>query len=202
MEMIKGKSSFISGIVFFFIGLFVFLNPDMLVKFISYFLGGVLVAVGLYKIINYYIQDKNNGIVNTNEMGFGVTAVILGILLICLAGTIEFLTRIIIGAYLIMAGITRIMSTFYTTNRDSKFYSLIIVGILFIGGGLYTIIDSNLPFKILGLFMMIYGIIDFVGYFIYKDEYQNNKTAEIKEAELIEEKVEKDKGTNKKKKSK
>ena len=97
--MIKGKSSFVSGIIFFLFGLFVFLNPDMIVKFISYFIGGVLIALGLYKTVNYYIQDKRNGIVNTNELGFGVTMVVLGILLVCLAGTIEFLTRINISSY-------------------------------------------------------------------------------------------------------
>ena len=188
--MVKGKSSFISGIVFFFLGLFVFLNPDMIVKFISYFIGGVLIALGLYKTVNYYIQDKRNGIVNTNELGFGVTMVVLGILLVCLAGTIEFLTRIIIGAWLIVAGLSRISNTFYTTNRDSKFYALIVVGLLFISGGLYTIIDSNLPFKILGIFMMIYGIMDFVSYFVYKDEFNSIREPKIKEAELIEEKKE------------
>ena len=199
--MVKEKSSFISGILFFFFGLFVFLNPDMIVKFISYFIGGVLIALGLYKTVNYYVQDKKNGIVNTNELGFGVTMAILGILLVCLAGTIEFLTRVIIGAWLIVSGLSRISSTFYTTDRGSKFYSLIVVGLIYIGGGLYTIIDSNLPFKILGIFMMVYGVIDFMGYFVYKDTFTSSKEPKIKEAELIEEKREEDKDTNENKKS-
>ena len=199
--MVKEKSSFISGILFFFFGLFVFLNPDMIVKFISYFIGGVLIALGLYKTVNYYVQDKKNGIVNTNELGFGVTIAILGILLVCLAGTIEFLTRVIIGAWLIVSGLSRISSTFYTTDRGSKFYSLIVVGLIYIGGGLYTIIDSNLPFKILGIFMMVYGVIDFMGYFVYKDTFTSSKEPKIKEAELIEEKREEDKDTNENKKS-
>lgn len=193
--MIKGKSSFVSGIIFFLFGLFVFLNPDMIVKFISYFIGGVLIALGIYKTVNYYVQDKRNGIVNTNELGFGVTMVVLGILLVCLAGTIEFLTRVIIGAYLFIAGLSRISNTFYTTDRGSKFYALIIVGLLFIGGGLYTILDSNLPFKILGIFMMIYGVMDFISYFVYKDDLKAPEP-KIKEAELIEEKREDKKDTS------
>jgi len=181
------KINLIGSLLFVIIGLFVFLNPDVIVKFISYFIGGVLIALGLYKTINYYIQDKNLGIVNQNELGFGVTMIVLGILLVCLAGTIEFLTRVMIGGWLIVSGISRIANTFYTTVRDSKFYALLIVGFILICGGLYTIIDSNLPFKILGLFMIIYGVIDFVSYFVYKDAFVTDKKEEIKEAELIEE---------------
>ena len=189
---INGKGSVISGVVFFIVGLFIFLNPDMIVKFISYFIGGVLIAYGLYKSVNYYIQDKRLGIVNQNELGFGITMVVLGILLVCLAGTIEFLTRVIIGAYLFIAGITRIANTFYTNERDSKFYALIVVGLLFIGSGIYTIVDSNLPFKILGIFMIIYGLIDFISYFIYKDT-KEKVINEVKEADVIEEKSSKNK---------
>ena len=187
---IKGKGSIISGVVFFVVGLFIAMYPDMIVKFVSYFVGGVLIAYGLYKSINYYIQDKRLGIVNQNELGFGITLVVLGILLVCLAGTIEFLTRVVIGAYLFIAGITRIMKTFVMTDRDNKFYALIIVGIILIAAGLYTVINANLPFQILGAFMMIYGIIDFISYFVYKDVKEDPK--EIKEAELIEEKKEKE----------
>lgn len=185
---LNGKGSIINGLLFFVVGLFIFLNPDIIVKFISYFIGGVLIAYGLYKSINYYVQDKKLKIVNQNELGFGITMVVLGILLVCLAGTIEFLTRVIIGAYLFIQGITRIANTFYTTDRDSKFYALIVVGLLFIVAGLYTVINANLPFQILGIIMIVYGIIDFVSYFVYKDNKENKD--EIKEAELIEEKRE------------
>ena len=187
---IKGNSSIIGGVLFFVVGLFVLIYPDMIVKFVSYFVGGCLIAYGLYKSINYYVQDKRHGIVNQNELGFGVTLVVLGILLVCLAGTIEFLTRVVIGAYLFIAGITRIMSSFYTTDRGNKFITLLVVGVILIAGGLYTIAEANLPFQILGIFMMVYGIIDFISYFVYKDSKEEGK--EIKEVELIEEKIEKE----------
>lgn len=188
---ISGKGSIISGLIFFVVGLFILLYPQAIVKFISYFAGGVLVAYGLYKSINYYVQDKRLGIVNQNELGFGITMVVLGILLICLAGTIEFLTRVVIGAYLFIVGITKIMNTFYTNDRSEKFYALIIIGLLFIAAGLYTVINANLPLQVLGMFMMTYGIIDFISYFVYKDE-KSTVVKEVQEAELIEEKVERE----------
>ena len=61
--MKKGqKMSLISGVVFFLLGLVIFLNPETIVKFVSYCLGGLLIVLGIYKCVNYYIQDKRLGI--------------------------------------------------------------------------------------------------------------------------------------------
>lgn len=172
--MKNSKISLISGLVFFILGIIIFLNPELLVKTISYGLGGLLILIGIYKTVNYYIQDKRLGIVNRNEIAFGITAIILGIVFIFLADAIELLLRFIVGGWLVIAGLNKIISTFYTTDRNSKFYSLLVVGIILIGIGLYIILISNLALSIIGLFMMIYGITDFISYFVYKSSTVNS----------------------------
>ena len=181
----NSKTPLISGLVFFILGIIIFLHPDTLVKFASYCLGGLLIGLGLYKMANYYIQDKRLGVVNRNEMAFGITAVVLGILFMFLAGTLELLLRFVVGGWLVVSGLGKIFATFYTTDRDSKFYALIVVGIIYIAIGLYIILVSNLALSIVGLFMMIYGLTDFISYFVYKTK-QEIEEKEIKE-ELIEE---------------
>ena len=177
----NSKTSLISGLVFFILGIIIFLHPDTIVKFASYCLGGLLIGLGLYKMANYYIQDKRLGVVNRNEMAFGITAVVLGVLFIFLAGTLELLLRFIVGGWLVIAGLGKIGTTFYTTDRDSKFYALIVVGVIYIGIGLYIVLVSNLALSIVGLFMMIYGLTDFISYFVYR------KKQEIIEEEIKEE---------------
>lgn len=172
--MKNSKISLISGLVFFILGIIIFLNPELLVKTISYGLGGLLILIGIYKTVNYYIQDKRLGIVNRNEIAFGITAIILGIVFIFLADAIELLLRFIVGGWLVIAGLNKIVSTFYTTDRNSKFYSLLVVGFILIGIGLYIILVSNLALSIIGLFMMIYGITDFISYFVYKNNIVNS----------------------------
>lgn len=183
----KDKVSLISGIAFFIFGIIIFLNPEIVVKVISYGLGGLLILLGIYKCANYYIQDKRLGIVNRNEMAFGVTAIVLGIIFIFLADALELLLRFIIGGWLLLSGIGKIGKTFFTNDRDSKFYALIVIGIILILIGLYIILVSNLALSIIGLFMMIYGIIDFISYFVYKvkkeDIYEKNKI--VKEIETF-----------------
>ncbi len=211
----KNKVSLTGGLIFLVVGIILFTNPDVFVKTISYVVGGVLILIGLYKVANYYIKDKNLKVVNRNEMAFGVTSIILGILFIFLAGTLELILRFVIGIYILLIGISKIFATFYTTDRGSKFYALIVVGLAFIVCGIYTIVNSNLPLKILGLFMVIYGLIDIISYFIYKDDSnevkisdddeietklevkEKEKPEEVEEVEFIEKKETKKKGKKK-----
>lgn len=195
----KNKVSLTGGLIFLVVGIILFTNPDVFVKTISYVVGGVLILIGLYKVINYYIKDKNLKVVNRNEMAFGITSIILGVLFIFLAGTLELILRFVIGIYILLIGISKIFATFYTTDRGSKFYALIVVGLAFIVCGIYTIVNSNLPLKILGLFMIIYGLIDIISFFVYKDDSKEVKISdddeietklEVKEKEKTEEKVE------------
>lgn len=184
------KTSLISAIVFFILGIVIFLNPDMLVKTISYSLGGLLILIGLYKIVNYYIQDKRFKVVNHNELAFGITSVVLGVVFIFLASAIELLLRFIVGGWLVIAGLSKIIKTFFTTDRDAKFYALLVVGVILISIGLYIVLVSNLALSIIGLFMMIYGLIDFISYFVYKDKSVDNQNDDdvivIEEAEVVE----------------
>jgi len=186
--MKNNKVSLISGIAFFVLGLIIFLNPELLVKTISYGLGGLLILIGIYKSVNYYIQDKRLGIVNRNEIAFGITAIVLGVVFIFLADAIELLLRFIVGGWLVIIGISKITQTFFTTDRNSKFYALIVIGCIFILIGLYIILVSNLALSIIGLFMMIYGVIDFISYFVYRVKKEMIEE-EIKE-ELIEDVIE------------
>ena len=175
----NSKVSLISGIAFFILGMIIFLNPGLLVKVISYGIGGLLILIGIYKSVNYYIQDKRLGIVNRNEIAFGITAIVLGVVFIFLADAIELLIRFIVGGWLLIAGLNKIVKTFYTTDRDSKFYALLVVGIILIGIGLYIILVSNLALSIIGLFMMIYGVIDFISYFVYCGNKEDNNINDL-----------------------
>ena len=201
----KKNNSLLTPIIFLVIGVILFTDPDSMVKFISYILGGLLIIVGVYRCANYYIQDKRMGVVNNNELAFGITAFILGLLFIVLASAIEFLIRVFFGVYLILIGISKVYQTFFTTDRSSKFYALIVVGLIFLAGGVYTIIESNITLSIIGLFMIIYGVVDFISYFVYKDNGNSNP---VKEAEIVkeitsEDEIEETKKVNKKdKKSK
>lgn len=184
------KITLLSSIVFFILGMIIFVKPEMVVKVISYVIGGGLILVGVYSTISYIVNDRRLKVVNYNEIMFGITAIILGLLFILLAGTIELLLRIVVGVWVIMSGISRIYTSMIYPVRDARFYSLIIVGIILIGLGFYIVFYSNLAISIIGLFMMLYGLIDFISYFVYKNaslevNKKINSKEDIKEAEIV-----------------
>lgn len=184
------KITLLSSIVFFILGMIIFVKPEMVVKVISYVIGGGLILVGVYSTISYIVNDRRLKVVNYNEIMFGITAIILGLLFILLAGAIELLLRIVVGVWVIMSGISRIYTSMIYPVRDARFYSLIIVGIILIGLGFYIVFYSNLAISIIGLFMMLYGLIDFISYFVYKNaslevNKKINSKEDIKEAEIV-----------------
>ncbi len=181
--------SLISSIIFLIFGIILFAKPDGVVKLMSNVFGAVLILMGAYRTINYIIQNKRLQVVNYNELAFGVTAIVLGIVLIFLSESIAFLLRLIIGIWVIVAGLNKIMQTFYTTDRSNKFYALIVMGIVLVGIGLYIVLEANLALSIIGLFMVLYAIIDIVSYFMYNKSI-NDFEKDLKDAqEYIENEI-------------
>ncbi len=174
--------SLLGSIVFLIFGIILFVEPDGVVKLMSNLFGVALIAMGAYRTVNYLIQNKRLQVVNYNEIAFGITAIVLGIVLIFLSESIAFLLRVVVGIWVIVAGVSKIMQTFYTTDRSSKFYALLIMGIALVGIGLYIVLESNLALSIIGLFMVLYAIIDIVSYFMYAHDV-NELKKEVEKAE-------------------
>ena len=63
----NSKVSLFSSLVFFVLGIVIFVNQDIIVKTISYGLGGLLILIGVYRSVSYYIHDKNLGVVTENS---------------------------------------------------------------------------------------------------------------------------------------
>ena len=63
---------------------------------------------------------------------------------------------------------------------------MIVVGIIFLIGGVFTIISNEtiLPLEFVGLFMIIYGVVDFISYFVYQDKGNSNP---VREAKVVKE---------------
>ena len=53
-----GVTSLITSIIFALIGILMITNPDGIIKFVSYIIGIIFIAMGIYKMFNYY---RNKG---------------------------------------------------------------------------------------------------------------------------------------------
>ena len=78
-KMKTEKTSIIISILFFLLGLILFIDFNGVINFISYVLGTIIIGLGVYKLWSYYRKKLNNEITDYNEFGFGVVDLILGL---------------------------------------------------------------------------------------------------------------------------
>ena len=202
---VKSYSSIISliySIIFFILGAIVFTRPEIIILFISYVIGGIIIIIGLFKCLKNYLDIKKDNTISSREMISGIVLIIIGLVFILLAGIIEALVRLVIGGWILFSGINRLINSLEIPKKNNQFIIRLILSFLLIGVGLYTILESNLAFKTIGLVLMIYSVIEIIGYISNKRstyveeviiETNNNK---VIDAVLIEDKK------SKKKKSK
>lgn len=163
--------SLIYSIIFFILGAIIFTKPEVIILFISYVIGGIFAIIGLFKCIKNYLDIKKDNSISSKEMIAGILLIIIGLVFILLAGVIEALVRLVIGGWILFTGINRLINSLTIPNKNKKFVIRLIISILLIGVGLYTILESNLAFKTIGLVLMIYSFLEILGYIFNKKDY-------------------------------
>lgn len=198
--------SLISSIVFLILGAIMFTNPDAIVLFVSYVIGGLIIILGVFNCLKNYLDIKKDNSISSRGMVLGIVLIVIGLVFIFLAGVIEALVRLFIGGFILFSGINRLINALSLPKKDSKFFVLLGLSIILIGGGLYTILEVNLAFKAIGIVLMIYATLEILGYVFNKKEVsivpvEAKKEEKVEEAVLIENKDTKKKNKRNKKDS-
>ena len=186
----------VSSILFLILGAIMYTKPDAVVIITTYIFGGVLIIIGMFKCVKNYIELKKDNNTKSNEMIMGIILAIIGIICIFLAGVVEALVRLVIGGWMIFTGINQLMNVLYMDKKIIKFWLLLILSLIIIGGGVYTILEVNLAFKAIGIILMIYAVLEIINYIlnynnkvIIKDQLIE-KNSKVIEGQIIETKDE------------
>lgn len=193
--------SLISSIIFFILGAIMFTKPDAIILFISYVIGGLMILIGAFKCLKNYLDVKKDNNTSSKEMVTGIILVVVGLVFIFLATVIEALVRLVIGGWILFSGINRLIHALHLNKRSHRFVVFLIISILLIVTGLYTILEANLAFQTIGIVLMVYSFLEIFGYiFNRKDaESTGESIVEIKEEKVIDALLIEDKKTKKKK---
>lgn len=172
----SSEASLINAIIFFIIGAILYSNSDAVLSFVSIAIGIILVVIGIIQIIFYNMERKTEEGGKKVHVVSAATSLLIAIIFIFFHNIVEQFIRFIIGAWILFSGIKRFISSFAITNTK-KFLPLLIVSILLMIVGIYTIITPNVFINILGIIMMIYAVIEVIGYIFYtKDTMQAEET--------------------------
>ncbi len=163
----KDTISLISSVLFLIVGILLFSNPGGVIKFVSYIIGSIFIIMGIGKIISYYKMIKKMNITNTGDMVMGIISIILGIIIILCLSALAFVINIVVGAWILYSGIIKLIYAFNLKEMKlSSWVYVLIVSIILIIGGLYVVINCNTVYSTIGLFLIIYSVIEIIQYII------------------------------------
>lgn len=168
-----GWTSIVTSLIFGTIGLIMIYNPKTTMQFISTLLGLFFVIVGVIKVINYFIS-RGNSTLFTNDIAWGLIAVIIGLVTMVYSSTIENILRIMVGIWIIYSGFTRFGLSLRLKNVNDKLWTLVLIlSVLMIVGGLYVTFYPGALIVTLGVIILIYAIMDLIESFIFMKNMKN-----------------------------
>lgn len=179
----KNQSSLISSIIFFILGGILFTNPDIFVTTISKIVGAALLLIAIVFMITTFINRKTKPfpVITITSI---IIIILLSIMFLFFSETVEKIIRIVVGFWILFSGITKLINALKITNKNKKFISLIIVSLLLIIIGIYTIVIGDVLLSSIGIILMIYSALDIIGYIFYSKD--SEEIVEInKETTLI-----------------
>ena len=197
------KSSLISSIIFFIIGAILTAYSEKIMATTYRIIGATFLIITIGIAISILIRKKKEEPIYINRIATAIVSFILSILFFFFHNVIDETIRFIIGAWILFTGITRLISALRTDHKASRFFAILIVSIIQIILGFFTIIKNGIVLWVVGIILMIYSAIEIIGYVFYSKDNTNYDDEDDDEPKLlIPDKEEQEDKKDKKKKIK
>lgn len=202
------KSSLITSIILFVIGTLLLFKSNDTIIVLSYIIGGILFILGIIAIINFFRESSMNPFNDLNIV-YGLITIIFGSLIISNPTAIATFIPFVVGVgILINSSIKLAYSIELKNNNDDIWKSTLVMATISAICGMLILFNpfktSVLVFKIIGVFIMIYSLLDIVSSYQIKSCFKVVTNEIMKaddmpiDAEIIEE-VDEDKEISKSK---
>ncbi len=189
----SNKSSLVSSIIFFIIGAILTAYSERIMSATYRIVGVALLITSICIVISMVIRKKRQQPIFINRIAMAIISFTLAILFFFFHNVIDETIRFIVGAWILFSGITRLISALRTDRHASRFIAILIVSLLLILLGIYTIIKNGIVLWVIGIIIMIYSAIEIVGFIFYSKDNINydDEDAEEESKLLVPEKEDK-----------
>ena len=203
------KSSIGTSILLLVLGLLLIFQSEATIVTISYVIGGILIAAGVLAIIRFIKNSKEQANTFNLDILYGLVTVILGIIVITNPHAIASILPIVLGIAIIISSSSKLQYAFVLKNDQNDMWkTTLVIAIISTICGVVLLFNpfagAVLIMRIVGIFILVYSILDIVSTIIIKKNVNDFKTAidsiDIKEAEIIEEEEKNPKDKKKKNK--
>ena len=158
------------SLIFILFGIFLIVNPEAIVSMISLFLGGIIILIGILRLVDYFSGDRQNSYL----ISVSIVAIIAGIAIMFCTEAILTIFRILIALWIIYSGITNLQTVIVWKELKSRLWLLTaILSLVTIIAGVYILINSGAVLQTIGIIILVYGIINIVENIIFIRKISN-----------------------------
>lgn len=190
------RSSLITSSVLIILGILLLFQSELTILSISYVLGAILIAIGVLAIIRF-VKNDNNLTKSELDIIYGVVTIIMGLLIIQNPQAIASVIPIILGIAIIINSATKLQYAFeLKRNSNDRWKVTMLVSIISTICGVMLLFNpfrgAVLLTKIVGIFIIIYSILDIISTITIKKNVEDIKEAmenSITDAQIVEEKT-------------
>lgn len=163
-----GWISIIEDLVLIIIGILLIQHPEGSMKVISFILGGLSIASGLYYIIS---NKANTGKFSLTERSgiYGIMLIVIGIIMIIFNQTITTLIGLILGIWIIYSALLRIGATVKLKKalNSSLWIVTLVIALLMIICGITVIANATNIAAIVGIIIIVNSVFDIIENIIF-----------------------------------
>ncbi len=158
------------SILFVILGALLIIKPSEMMSVISILLGMVLFIIGFLKLVDYFTsKDKEDYLLT-----FALVAAVLGVIVLFCSDVITGIFRIALGIWIIVSGIKNFQTTLVWKEVKSGLWTTtLICSMLMIISGIVILVSTTLAFRIVGIVIVIYAILDIISRLIFIKEVQD-----------------------------
>lgn len=160
------KYNLLTSVIFLIFGAILTTNPGEINKIINFIIGGILIVIGIIKIILFIHTKKKYQIIRYQDIISGIILCILGITACIMHEAVETLIRIIVGAWILYSGISSLIFSIKLEHKFNIKSPLLILSLIIIIIGICTIMIKYIGFQVMGIMILLYSITDIISYIL------------------------------------
>lgn len=155
-------SNLLISIIMLVVGVILLINSESIINMMSWIIGIVIILISIIKVIGLF-NDKR---IDTTALSVNILLMVFGVLLISFPSIVDVTIKVVFGIWILLAGIKRLIMAIAISRVDNNSYKTFMVSalIMLVLGALVLINFYNL----LGLFLIIYAVMEIVNYIYFK----------------------------------
>ena len=158
------------SLLFVILGILLIMKPSEMISVISILLGAILFIIGFLKLVDYFTsKDKEDYLLT-----FALVAVVLGVIVLFCSDVITGIFRVLLGIWIIASGIKNFQTSLVWKDTKSGLWTVtVLCSLLMIIAGIVILVSTTLAFRIVGIVILIYAILDIIARTIFIKKVQD-----------------------------